>query len=169
MRKIFLLTLALLIIHAANLFDTENFFGEENFADAQRSRWQGEVTVTENFAEEVLYFVNLEREKVGVKPLQLSPELMKAAAIRAKELPEKFSHTRPDGSEWKTAIKISYRYIGENIAAGQRTPESVVDAWMNSEGHRKNILNPKFGKLGVGYINAPETDYKHYWVQLFKD
>ena len=165
MRKIFLITLALLIIGSMNLFDTSNLSGRGNFnlADAQ------EVEVTENFAEEVLQLVNIEREKVGAKPLQLSPELSEFADVRVKELPENFSHNRPDGSKWKTAIKISYRYIGENIAAGQRTPESVVDAWMNSEGHRENILNPKFGKLGVGYINAPETDYKHYWVQLFKD
>ena len=72
MRKIFLITLALVILSSLNLFD-KNFFGAENSADAQRAYWQGEVTVSENFAEEVLYYVNLEREKVGLKPLKLSP------------------------------------------------------------------------------------------------
>ena len=165
MRKIFLITLALLMIGSMNLFDTSNLSGRGNFnlADAQ------EVEVTENFAEEVLQLVNIEREKVGAKPLQLSPELSDFADVRVKELPENFSHKRPDGSKWSTAITVSYREIGENIAAGQRTPEAVVTAWMNSEGHRKNILNDKFGKLGVGYFYAPETEYEHYWVQLFKD
>ena len=168
MRKIFLITLALVILSSLNLFD-KNFFGAENFADAQRARWQGEVPVTENFAEEVLQLVNLERAKVGAKPLTLSPQLMKYAAVRAEEITEKFSHTRPDGTSCFTVVKISYRRVGENIAEGQNSPEKVVEAWMNSEGHRANILNPEFGKLGVGYFYAQNTDYKHYWVQLFKD
>ncbi len=165
MRRIFLVILTLLIICSVNLFDAKNFFGGENFnlADAQ------EVEVTENFAEEVLYYVNVEREKVGLNPLKLSPNLMKAAEIRAEELPEKFSHTRPNGKPCFTAIKIPYKYVGENIAAGQRNPQAVVEAWMNSEGHRKNILSPKFGKLGVGYIYVPENEYRHFWVQLFKN
>ena len=116
-----------------------------------------------------MYYVNLEREKVGLKPLKLSPHLTKYAAVRAEEITKKFSHTRPNGSSCFTVVKIAYRRIGENIAAGQPSPEKVVESWMNSEGHRANILNPEFGKLGVGYFNAPETDYKHYWVQLFKD
>ena len=168
MRKIFLITLALVMLSSLNLFD-KNFFGAENFADARRARWQGEVAVSENFAEEVLYYVNIEREKVGLKPLQLSQQLMESAEVRAKELPENFSHTRPDGSSCFTAVTIPYRFVGENIAAGQRSSQAVVEAWMNSEGHRKNILNKNFGKLGVGYLYAPETEYKHYWVQLFKD
>ena len=168
MRKIFLITLALVILSSLNLFD-KNFFGAENFADAQRSRWKTEVKVTENFAEEVLQLVNIEREKVGVKPLELSPQLMKYAAVRAEEITRNFSHTRPDGTSCFSIVKISYRRIGENIAAGQNSPQSVVEAWMNSKGHRENILNPEFGKLGVGYFNAPETEYEHYWVQFFKD
>jgi len=132
----------------------------ENVADAR-------YLAERNFAEEVLYYVNLEREKVGVKPLTLSTPLMQAAAVRAGELPENFSHTRPDGSDCFTAVKTSYRTIGENIAAGQRTPEDVVDSWMNSQGHRENILNPDFGKIGIGYFYAPNSHYAHYWVQIF--
>ena len=168
MRKIFLITLVLVILSSLDLFD-KNFFGVENFADAQRVRWQGEVKVTENFAEEVLNLVNLERQKVGAKPLELSPQLMKYAAVRAEEITENFSHTRPNGASCFSIIKISYRRIGENIAEGQNSPQSVVEAWMNSKGHRENILNPEFGKLGVGYFNDPESEYQHYWVQLFKD
>jgi len=167
MRKIFLIASALVILSSLNLF--ENFFGAENKADAQRARWQNEVSVSENFAEEVLYYVNLEREKVGAKPLKLSPHMMQYAAVRAEEISRNFSHTRPDGSSCFTAVKIAYRSVAENIAAGQNSSEKVVESWMNSEGHRENILDPKLGKIGIGYFNAPDSAYKHYWVQLFKD
>ena len=167
MRKIFLVTLALLVIGSANLFDTKNFFGVENFVDAQSKILQEEVSASENFAEEVLYYVNLEREKVGVKPLKLSPELMESAEVRAEEITQEFSHTRPDGSQCFTAVKIPYRYVGENIAAGQSSPEEVVESWMNSQGHRENILNPSFKYLGLGYAYNEYSTYKNYWVQLF--
>ena len=94
---------------------------------------------------------------------------MQAAEVRAGELPKKFSHTRPNGSSCFTAVRSSYGYIGENIAAGQRSPEEVVESWMNSEGHRKNILNKNFRNLGVGYVNVENSEYGHYWVQLFSD
>ncbi len=132
------------------------------------SRWQGESNISPNFAREVLALVNSERAKVGAQPLRISQDLMRSANVRAEELPEKFSHTRPDGSSCFTAIKSSYSIIGENIAAGQSSPASVVESWMNSEGHRENILNKRFRFLGVGYFNAPNGEYKHYWVQLFK-
>ena len=77
--------------------------------------------------------------------------------------------TRPDGRSCFTVLaetKISYRTCGENIAAGQTTPQEVVKGWMNSEGHRKNILNGSFTKLGVGYVKA-STGYKYYWTQMF--
>ncbi len=144
-------------------------FANSGFAaSANSARWQGETTVSANFAAEVLELVNIERAKLGIAPLKLSPDLMRAAGVRAEELPESFSHTRPNGSSCFTVIKSSYSVVGENIAAGQRTSAAVVESWMNSPGHRENILNAKFSRLGVGYINAPDTDYKHYWVQLFK-
>ncbi|MFP3338704.1 CAP domain-containing protein, partial [Micrococcus sp. SIMBA_131] len=63
------------------------------------------------------------------------------------------------------SFSVSYRSAGENIAAGQATPEEVVKAWMNSEGHRKNILNPGYTEIGVGYISG--GSYGHYWTQMF--
>ena len=91
-----------------------------------------------------------------------------AALVRAKETEQSFSHTRPNGSSFSTALKeqgVSYRSSGENIAWGQKTPEDVMKAWMNSEGHRANILNARFTKIGVGYYqNARGTNY---WTQLF--
>ena len=168
MKKIFLFILALVALNAANLFDTDTFFGEENLADARRNYRQNEPALIENFAQEVLYLVNVERTKVGLKPLKLSDDMNRFADVRAKELPTLFSHTRPGGSSCFTAVKVSYHYVGENIAAGQSTPEEVVEGWMNSQGHRENILNPNYTQLGVGYTYAPNTDYKHFWVQLFK-
>lgn len=88
--------------------------------------------------------------------------------IRAHELRDKFSHTRPDGSDFSSILKaagITYRSVGENIAYGQNSPEAVMKGWMNSEGHRANILNRDFTSIGVGhYKDASGTDY---WTQLF--
>jgi uncharacterized protein YkwD len=79
-----------------------------------------------------------------------------------------FSHTGSDGSSPGQRIsRAGYRWwtYGENIAAGYPSPEHVVDAWMNSAGHRANILNPDFRDIGVGYIYKPDTTYGHYWTQ----
>ena len=128
------------------------------------------VAKTKNsYAQKVLKLVNKERAKAGRKALKLDALLNRAAMVRAKEITEVFSHDRPDGSSCFSIMKeigISYRAVGENIAAGQPTPEEVVNSWMNSEGHRANILSKDFEKLGVGYVKIGGT-YKHYWVQLF--
>ena len=89
-------------------------------------------------------------------------------AERAKEIETSFSHTRPNGSSFSTVLTengITFRGSGENIAWGQRTPEEVMNGWMNSEGHRANILNPKFKKIGVGFYQNAEG--RNYWTQLF--
>ena len=117
--------------------------------------------------EQVVSLVNIERAKVGLPTLTMSEDLNKAAQIRAKETVQSFSHTRPNGSSFSSVLKengISYRGAGENIAWGQRTPEAVVKAWMNSEGHRANILNKNFTAIGVGYYLNGSTPY---WAQLF--
>ena len=126
------------------------------------------VSAEENFAVEVLQLVNMERAKVGAPPLRLAPDLMECAAIRAEEITEEFSHTRPDGSDCFTVMENRGRTCGENIAAGHGTAEETVDQWMNSEGHRENILDPKYRELGVGYAYSEYSMYHHYWVQLFR-
>ena len=122
--------------------------------------------INDSFIEEVVYLVNVERSKVGAENLLITPDLMRAAGIRAEELSEHYSHTRPDGSSCFTAVKGQYRHLGENIAAGYQSPSEVVEGWMESEGHRENILNPAFTKIGVGY-HYTGTDMVHYWVQMF--
>lgn len=123
---------------------------------------------TQNYAQRVLDLVNIERRKAGVKPLALSDELMRAAAVRSQEIIKVFSHTRPDGTSFTSIVSRHGRRIGENIAGGYQTPEDVVDGWMHSEGHRKNILHPDFTELGVGYTYEENSQYKHYWVQIFR-
>jgi len=110
----------------------------------------------------------VERSKAGLSAVSASSDLNAAAAVRASEIIKSFSHTRPNGTSCFTVLKemnISYKTAGENIAAGQTTPAQVMEGWMNSEGHRKNILSPSFTKLGVGYVTG--GSYGHNWVQLF--
>lgn len=116
---------------------------------------------------QVLNLVNAERAKYGLAPLSWDAvNLAPGAAVRAQEIAVYFSHTRPDGSSCFTAI-TNPGMVGENIAAGQRSPEEVVNDWMNSPGHRANILNARFTKLGVGYFYNSQDMYRYYWVQMF--
>ena len=126
------------------------------------------VYAAESFAVEVLNLVNEERARVGVAPLRLANDLQEAAAIRAREIIEIFSHTRPDGSDCFTVMRNRGRTWGENIAAGYPSASETVNQWMNSPGHRANILNPNFRELGVGYAYEDYSTYHHYWVQLFR-
>ena len=127
-----------------------------------------EDTLETTFAEQVVKLVNQERIKAGLNEVTLDKTIENAALIRAKEITQSFSHTRPNGSNFSTVLKeqgITYKGAGENIAWGQKSPEEVMKAWMNSQGHRANILNPNFTKIGVGhYQNTKGTDY---WAQLF--
>ena len=116
---------------------------------------------------QVLNIVNAERAKYGLAPLTWDPvNLAPGAAVRAQEISVYFSHTRPDGSSCFTAV-TNPGALGENIAGGQRSPEEVMVAWMNSSGHRANILNARYTKLGVGYYYNAQTPYRYYWVQMF--
>lgn len=121
----------------------------------------------DSYQQEVVDLINKERKAAGLSPLQNSSTIEKAAYQRAKEIERVFSHTRPNGTSCFTVLdenNIAYRAAGENIAYGQSTPKAVMDAWMNSEGHRKNILSSSFGKVGIGYYVVNGVPY---WVQLF--
>jgi len=122
-------------------------------------------------ADEVLELVNQERAKQGLKALTLSDELTNVATIKAKDMRDKnyFDHTSPTyGSpfEMMRQFGVQYSSAGENIAAGQKTSQEVMNAWMNSSGHRANILNKDYEQLGVGYVQG--GSYGTYWVQMFK-
>lgn len=119
------------------------------------------------YADEVIRLVNIEREKYGLPALARKADATQAAEIRSKEIKQSFSHTRPDGTSFSTIAKdlgISYKSIGENIAYGYSSPESVVKGWMNSQGHRENILSASFNGIGVGCY---ESNGVLYWTQIF--
>ena len=121
-------------------------------------------------AKQVLALVNKERGKLGISPLALSDELSKVAQVKAQDMADNnyFSHDSPTyGSPFDMMKKfnIKYSYAGENIAAGQKTAEEVMKSWMNSSGHRANILNKNYTQLGVGYVKGGE--YGTEWVQQF--
>lgn len=119
------------------------------------------------YAAEVVRLVNAERAKNGLSALKVDSKVQQAAQVRAKEQAQLFSHTRPNGSSCFTALAeagVSYRGAGENIAYGQPNPSVVMNAWMNSAGHRANILNANFTTIGVGYTVINGTAY---WAQMF--
>ena len=116
---------------------------------------------------QVLTLVNSERAKNGLSALAYSSELSAAAEIRAKEIVRSFSHTRPNGSSCFTVLAengITYRTAGENLAYGQRTASAVMNGWMNSSGHRANILGRGFGRIGIACYTQNGVKY---WVQIF--
>jgi hypothetical protein len=120
----------------------------------------------------VIDLVNVERATQGLHPLSYDHHLATAARDHSEDmgLQGYFSHTSLDGRtvpDRITAAGYFYNTYGENIAAGQPTPEDVIDAWMLSSGHRANILNPNFCDIGVGYAYLGESTYRHYWTQDF--
>lgn len=127
----------------------------------------GSSSELSNYADQVLKLVNQERAKAGLPALTTNKTLQAAANKRAQEIKQSFSHTRPNGSSPFTVLNeygISYKSAGENIAYGQKTPEAVMNAWMNSSGHRANILKNGFGKVGIGVYKVNGV---LYWTQLF--
>lgn len=123
---------------------------------------------SEEKSQRIFEIVNEERAKEGVAGLAYADWLQDYANLRAKELVEKFSHTRPNGESQSTYVEKTYGIgSGENISCGRHTPEMVMVSWMNSPGHRANILNKNYKYIAVGVYHNPDTKYADYWVQLF--
>jgi uncharacterized protein YkwD len=129
-----------------------------------------------SFTEQVLTLVNAERAVVACDSLTMNSMLVTAAQGHSQDMADQdfFSHTGSNGSSpWDRMEAAGYDYstAGENIAAGQETPEEVMTSWMNSQGHRDNILNCDFEEIGVGYVylenDTGDTNYHHYWTQVF--
>ena len=119
------------------------------------------VNNRDDLATQVLNLVNEERAARGLGSVRMDSELTRAACVRAGEIVQSFSHTRPDGTAWSTVSRSAY---GENIARGQKTAEKVMAAWMTSTNHRENILRGSYGSIG---ICAYSYNGVMYWVQLF--
>jgi len=125
-----------------------------------------------DFESEVVDLVNLERAAQGLHPLTADERLATAARDHSSDmgLQGYFSHDSLDGRQFFERILdagYAYNYCGENIAAGYATPEMAVQGWMNSPGHRANILEPQFCDIGVGYVYVAGSPYGHYWTQDF--
>lgn len=161
MKKRFL-TLAMALALTLSAAAAPGFGAVEAYAAANYGSTQ-----IESYARQVAAIVNSERAANGLSPLKYSDQLSEAALVRAAEIQSSFSHTRPNGASCFTAIKeagISYTTAGENIAYGQRTPEEVMNSWMNSSGHRANILGQNYEYIGIGVTYKNGT---YYWTQFF--
>ena len=120
-----------------------------------------------SYEEQIVVLVNKERAKEGLPALTLDKKLSDVARVKSQDMHDKkyFSHTSPTyGSpfEMMTQFGIAYKSAGENIAYGYATPEKVMQGWMNSQGHKDNIMNKSFTKIGVGYVADG-----NYWTQMF--
>ena len=136
-------------------------------ADTNKTPATETNTSVSAFEKKVVELTNAERAKQGLAPLTLDTELSKVARAKSQDMKDKnyFDHNSPTyGSpfDMMKSFGISYKSAGENIAQGQTTPEQVVQAWMNSQGHRENIMNSSFTHIGVGYVASG-----NYWTQMF--
>ncbi|MCQ6267316.1 CAP domain-containing protein [Fictibacillus sp. WQ 8-8] len=127
----------------------------------------GNQGYSQEMIQRVVELTNQERRKYGLSDLKWDPSLTNVAQVKANDMEKNnyFSHNSPTyGSPFEQMDKmdIPYSSAGENIAVGQQSPEQVVNDWMNSEGHRKNILNPDYTHIGIGY-----TDNEDFWAQEF--
>lgn len=138
-------------------------------ADVNRPTPDTNAGASTSIEMEVVRLINIERQKAGLASLNYSGELSKIARMKSQDMASKnyFSHNSPTYGDPFTMMKdfgIKYAIAGENIAKGYLSAESVVKGWMNSTGHRDNILNPSFGNMGIGYVSSNGTTY---WTQMF--
>ncbi|WP_315168049.1 CAP domain-containing protein [Metaclostridioides mangenotii] len=147
--------------------------GSGSTNEAEENNGNNNESQAGNFSaqqKEVVDLVNVERSKAGLSPLTLDSEISSVATKKSQDMIDNnyFDHNSPTyGSPFDMMKKfgISYKTAGENIAMGQKSPKEVVNAWMNSEGHRKNILNANFSKIGIGV--AQKGNGAIYWTQMF--
>jgi len=140
--------------------------GNQEAAQQNQENNQADGEVSQ-FEQEVVDLTNQEREKEGLAPLEIDTELSEVARAKSQDMQENnyFDHNSPNyGSpfDMMQSFGIDYNTAGENIAQGQQSPEEVVDAWMNSQGHRENIMNGDFTHIGIGHVEDG-----NYWTQMF--
>lgn len=122
----------------------------------------------------LLEYINVERKNVGAGPLKFNKTLQAAAKIRGEEAVLSFSHTRPDGSMYYTVFEevgqTEQYYSAENLSAGRSDPALVCSGWMNSKGHKENMLNPVYTEVGIHHAvtDDPSQKYEDYWVIVFQ-
>jgi uncharacterized protein YkwD len=139
-------------------------------ADAQRSA-KAEPAGEAKFIQQVIELTNRARAKAGAPPLKQQETLCAAARWMAQDMAshDYFDHTDHQGREIAERFQAlgyqGFNSIGENIAAGQLTPEQVVASWMQSPGHRRNLLSPDFSEVGIGFAQVRNSHFRRYWVQ----
>ncbi|MFQ5854182.1 MAG: CAP domain-containing protein [Anaerolineae bacterium] len=130
------------------------------------------LTATDNYEQQVVNLVNQERTSRGLSPLVIHHMLESAAEAHSRDMGDNnhFGHDSSDGTSWSTRIQqhgyTPFYGLAENVAGGYAAPEQVVTAWMNSDGHRANILGD-YEHVGVGYYYNGNADYRHYWTMDF--
>ncbi len=127
-------------------------------------------TSVSSYEQKVVELVNVERQKAGLSALKLDSSMANVARMKSKDMADNnyFAHQSPtygSAGDMLSKFGIKWSAWGENIASGQKTPEAVVTAWMNSPGHRANILSTNFGRIGVGYVT--NSNGTPYWTQMF--
>ncbi|MGG0410032.1 CAP domain-containing protein [Peribacillus simplex] len=125
---------------------------------------------SQSVEQQVLSLVNEERAKSGLPSLEMDSDISNVAILKSEDMRNNnyFNHTSPSyGSpfDMMKSFGISYEYAGENIAAGQPSADAVMKSWMNSPGHKANILNKNYTHIGIGYVTGGK--YTHYWTQQF--
>lgn len=158
------------VIYAGETLNVPGQSQSVGSSSGQTSGSTSKSSVLSPYEQQVLNLTNQQREKYGLAPLKVSVSLSKMSGVKAADMRDHnyFSHYSPTyGSPFQMMkdFGISYTYAGENIAAGQPTPQAVVTAWMNSPGHRANILNSHYTEIGIGYVKG--GSYGSYWVQDF--
>ncbi|MFS1512652.1 stalk domain-containing protein [Chengkuizengella sp. SCS-71B] len=133
---------------------------------------QSDTYIPDEFEFEVFFLTNEQRVNNKLTPLTLNANISNVANIKSKDMliNQYFDHISPTyGSpfDMMKSFGLNYRAAAENIAAGQNTPEKVVNGWMNSSGHRANILSSNYTQIGVGYYYGSNSNYRHYWTQQF--
>ncbi|MBR0235930.1 MAG: LysM peptidoglycan-binding domain-containing protein [Clostridia bacterium] len=141
--------------------------GDTVYLPADDAAKDTDSKLVSSFEEEVCRLVNDIRRKNGLTELKISADLCRVARIKSKDMHDAgyFSHISPSyGSPFDMMRNygIQYKTAGENIARGYSTPKAVVDGWMNSKGHRENILNKTYTEIGVGHY-----ENGNYWTQMF--
>ena len=159
----FAAVVALVLFHVPQNSLTEVGISPSFTIEVQASTSKVSVSGKEYYSKafQVLKKINAVRKKHGKSALIMDKKLLKAAMKRSYEISVYFSHERPNGSDWYTICNKSY---GENIASGQKSASQVVSEWMDSPGHRKNILNGSYKSIGIGVVKINGV---YYWVQEF--
>lgn len=166
-------------LDTATLSDGNHTFTAKAYDAAGNTKISSSVSVTvsnsnglDQMEQQVLDLVNQERAKAGLPPLVANTSLIRSAKRHTNDMATNdfVSHTGSDGSTFTQRITdagYQYSYAGENIAAGYTTAAEVVNGWMNSSGHRANILSPNYKDIGIGHAYNSSSTYGHYWTQDF--